>query len=96
MCQRARLPPRLSFRSMSRTTPAHTAYDWRTITALNTVSTLAQIGQFGIIFVMVPVWLALQGLSAVQLGFLRLRCGWGKCQASGWRLGCAAIGVLAP
>ena len=44
------------------------AYDWRTITALNTVSTLAQIGQFGIIFVIVPVWLALQGLSAAQLG----------------------------
>jgi MFS family permease len=45
------------------------AYDWRTITALNAVSTLAQIGQFGIVYVMVPVWLALQGLSAAQLGF---------------------------
>lgn len=49
-------------------TPPSTAYDWRTITALNTVSTLAQIGQFGIVYVMVPVWLALQGLSAAQLG----------------------------
>jgi hypothetical protein len=45
------------------------AYDWRTITALNAVSTLSQIGQFGIVYVMVPVWLALQGLSAAQLGF---------------------------
>jgi MFS family permease len=61
--------PRLVFRSMSSTTPTHSAYDWRTITALNTVSTLAQIGQFGIIFVIVPVWLAVQGLSAAQLGF---------------------------
>ena len=48
--------------------PSH-AYDWRTITALNVVSTLSQIGQFGIVYVMVPVWLALQGLSAAQLGF---------------------------
>lgn len=54
---------------MSSSTPASPAYDWRTITALNTVSTLAQIGQFGIVYVMVPVWLALQGLSAAQLGF---------------------------
>jgi len=61
--------PRLLFRPMSSNTQAHSAYDWRTITALNIVSTLAQIGQFGIIFVIVPVWLALQGLSAAQLGF---------------------------
>ncbi|CAM8665319.1 putative MFS family transporter protein [Comamonadaceae bacterium] len=54
---------------MSSSTPASPAYDWRTITALNAVSTLSQIGQFGIVYVMVPVWLALQGLSAAQLGF---------------------------
>ena len=54
---------------MSSTTQARSAYDWRTITALNAVSTLAQIGQFGIVFVIVPVWLALQGLTAAQLGF---------------------------
>ncbi|NBW48699.1 MAG: MFS transporter [Betaproteobacteria bacterium] len=54
---------------MSSTNPTQSAYDWRTITALNIASTLAQIGQFGIIFVIVPVWLALQGLSAAQLGF---------------------------
>ena len=48
---------------------ASPAYDWRTITALNLVSMLGQIGQFGIVYVMVPVWLALQSLSAAQLGF---------------------------
>ena len=49
---------------MSRTT----AFDWRTIGALNAVSTLAQIGQFGIAFVVLPVWLAAQGMGATQLG----------------------------
>jgi MFS family permease len=44
------------------------AFDWRTISALNGVSTLAQIGQFGIAFVVIPVWLAGQGLDARQLG----------------------------
>ena len=44
------------------------AFDWRTITALNAVSTLSQIGQFGIGFVVLPVWLANQGLDAAQLG----------------------------
>ncbi|QDL53610.1 MFS transporter [Rhodoferax aquaticus] len=53
-------------------TPAITppaSYDWRTITALNIVSALAQVGQFGILYVIVPVWLAEQGLNAAQLGF---------------------------
>jgi len=44
------------------------AIDWRTIGALNAVSTLAQIGQFGIAFVVLPLWLAAQGLDASQLG----------------------------
>ncbi len=43
-------------------------YDWRTIGALNAVSALAQVGQFGISFVVLPVWLAQQGLDASQLG----------------------------
>ncbi|MDD2878896.1 MAG: MFS transporter [Rhodoferax sp.] len=43
-------------------------FDWRTIGALNTVSALSQVGQFGIAFVMLPVWLAGQGLDAKQLG----------------------------
>lgn len=43
-------------------------FDWRSITALNAVSTLAQVGQYGIAFVVVPVWLAQQGLDARQLG----------------------------
>ena len=43
-------------------------FDWRTISALNAVSALSQVGQFGIAFVMLPVWLAEQGLHASQLG----------------------------
>lgn len=42
--------------------------DWRTIGALNMVSAMAQIGQFGIAFVVLPVWLSGQGLDATQLG----------------------------
>ncbi len=42
--------------------------DWRTIVALNVSSTLAQIGQFGIGFVVLPLWLAQHGLNAAQLG----------------------------
>jgi len=45
-----------------------TDFDWRTITALNTVSALSQVGQFGVAYVMAPVWLAQQGLDATQLG----------------------------
>jgi MFS family permease len=47
---------------------APSEFDWRTIAALNTVSALAQVGQFGVAFVMLPVWLAEQGLDASQLG----------------------------
>ena len=43
-------------------------FDWQTIGALNTVSAMAQVGQFGIAFVVLPVWLAEQGLDATQLG----------------------------
>jgi MFS family permease len=43
-------------------------FDWRTISALNTVSALSQVGQFGVAFVVLPVWLAVQGLDASQLG----------------------------
>ncbi|MEI7785659.1 MAG: MFS transporter, partial [Betaproteobacteria bacterium] len=49
-------------------TPARQGHDWRTIGALNTASTLAQVGQFGIAYVVVPVWLADRGLDATQLG----------------------------
>ena len=38
------------------------------MSALNGVSALAQVGQFGIAFVVLPVWLAQQGLDATQLG----------------------------
>jgi len=43
-------------------------HDWRTIGALNAASTLAQVGQFGIAYVVLPVWLADRGLDAAQLG----------------------------
>ena len=43
-------------------------FDWRTICALNGVSALAQVGQFGIAFVMLPVWFAAHGLDASRLG----------------------------
>jgi len=42
--------------------------DWRTITFLNAVSLLSQIGQFGIGFVVLPLWLTQHGLNAAQLG----------------------------
>lgn len=47
-------------------TELHT--DWQTIIALNAVSTLSQIGQFGIGFVVLPLWVAQHGLNAAQLG----------------------------
>lgn len=42
--------------------------DWRTIIFLNAVSLLSQIGQFGIGFVVLPLWLTQHGLNAAQLG----------------------------
>ena len=42
--------------------------DWRTITFLNLVSLLSQIGQFGIGFVVLPLWITQHGLNAAQLG----------------------------
>ncbi|MEX3953961.1 MFS transporter [Paraburkholderia sp. EG287B] len=44
------------------------AVRWPAIAALTAVSTLAQIGQFGIGFIMLPVWLAHQGLDAQRAG----------------------------
>jgi MFS family permease len=42
-------------------------YDWRSIAALNASSTLAQVGQFGIPFIVIPLWLEQQGASTFQL-----------------------------
>jgi MFS family permease len=42
--------------------------DWRTITFLNAVSILSQIGQFGIGIVVLPLWLTRHGLNAAELG----------------------------
>lgn len=44
------------------------AVRWRAIGALTTVSALAQIGQFGIGFMVLPVWLAHHGLDAPRAG----------------------------
>jgi len=44
------------------------AVPWSAIAALTAVSTLAQIGQFGIGFIVLPVWLAHQGLDAQRAG----------------------------
>ncbi|MBB3259074.1 MFS family permease [Paraburkholderia bannensis] len=41
---------------------------WPAIAALTGVSTFAQIGQFGIGFIVLPVWLAHQGLDAQRAG----------------------------
>ncbi len=42
-------------------------FDWRSIAALNIVSTLAQVGQFGIAYLVVPLWLAQHGAGALEL-----------------------------
>ena len=48
------------------TAPAPTR--WHAIAALTAVSTLSQIGQFGMGFVVLPVWLAHEGLDAPRAG----------------------------
>ncbi len=42
--------------------------DWGTVVTLNVVSIFSQLGQFGIGFVVLPVWLAQHGLNATELG----------------------------
>ncbi|WP_240766317.1 MFS transporter [Paraburkholderia flava] len=49
-------------------TPGTTPIDWRAVGALNAVSTFAQIAQFGLGFMVLPVWLAYQGLDAPRAG----------------------------
>ena len=46
-----------------------TKTNWRAIAALNAVSTFAQLGQFGVGFLALPIWLAARGMGAIQLGF---------------------------
>lgn len=47
---------------------ASTPVRWPAIAALTTVSALSQIGQFGIGFMVLPVWLAQRGLDAPRAG----------------------------
>ena len=49
--------------------------NWRGIVALNAVSTFAQLGQFGVGFVVMPIWLVTRGLGAIELGLF---------SAAGW------------
>lgn len=42
--------------------------NWRAIAALNAVSTFAQLGQFGVGFLVLPIWLVARGLGAIELG----------------------------
>ncbi|MGH8782739.1 MFS transporter [Paraburkholderia sp.] len=49
-------------------TRSTTRIDWRAVGALNAVSTFAQIAQFGLGFMVLPVWLAHQGLDAPRAG----------------------------
>lgn len=44
--------------------------DWRTISALNVLDTLAQVGQFGIGFIVLPLWVTQRGLNSVEQGLL--------------------------
>ncbi|PCE22725.1 MFS transporter [Paraburkholderia acidicola] len=47
---------------------AMTAVNWRSVAALNAVSTFAQIAQAGLGFMVLPIWLAHQGLDAPRAG----------------------------
>jgi MFS family permease len=79
----------------------HHTFDWRSIAALNTVSTLAQVGQFGIPFIVLPLWLEQQGADTLQLS-LFASCLWlGQLPGLGWaprmvqRLGAKRVIVVA-
>ena len=69
------------------------SFDWRTIGALNAVSALAQVGQFGVAYVMLPVWLVAQGLDASQVGLFAASLWLGQLPGLGLaRRLCQAIG----
>ncbi|MFM9835612.1 MAG: MFS transporter [Methylophilaceae bacterium] len=44
-------------------------FHWRGIVVLNLVSTFSQLGQFGVGFLVMPIWLAARGMGAVELGY---------------------------
>jgi MFS family permease len=71
----------------------NSTFDWRTIGALNAVSALAQVGQFGVAYVMLPVWLVAQGFDASQVGLFAASLWLGQLPGLGLapRL-CQAIG----
>lgn len=66
-----------------------TRLPWRSIVSLNAVSLLAQLGQFGVGFAVVPQWLSQRGFSVTQLG------GFASAQWLGVLAGILAAPVLA-
>ncbi len=42
---------------------------WRSIILINIISTFAQLGQLGIGFAVLPIWLAARGVEPINLGF---------------------------
>ena len=50
------------------TSNTHQGTDWRTVVLLYMASTIVQVGQFGVVYLVLPVWLTAQGLSPVHLG----------------------------
>lgn len=46
----------------------HSRVPWRPVLALNAVSLLAQLGQFGVGFTVVPLWLSYRGFGVAALG----------------------------
>ncbi|MDZ4129287.1 MAG: MFS transporter [Hydrogenophaga sp.] len=59
-------------------------YDWRSIAALNASSTLAQVGQFGIPFIVIPLWLEQQGASTFQLSLFASSLWLGQLPGLNW------------
>jgi MFS family permease len=58
----------MKFDQLQNTSSSDKNIHWRGIIALNAVSTLSQLGQYGVGFIVMPMWLASRHLEAVQLG----------------------------
>ncbi|KVF78423.1 MFS transporter [Burkholderia sp. FL-7-2-10-S1-D7] len=61
---------------------------WRTVASLNAVSACSQIAQFGLGFIVLPVWLASRGLDASQVGLFS------SAQSAGMLAGLAGAPAL--
>lgn len=65
----------MKFDQLQNTSSSDKNIHWRGIIALNAVSTLSQLGQYGVGFIVMPMWLASRHLEAVQLGIFGA-CEW--------------------